>query len=155
MDFRKSTVICDLSDLISLLFASIDPVSWRKYRDAYIQMEKKVTLLDECNMDSGRKKLIHCFVGFHLVINMLTTIHRDVKEPPDGWVGMLVFGSYSDGHLCLPDLRIALPYKAGDIVFIRSWALKHFITAYKGTQRYVIVFSTTQSIFDWLQTLVG
>jgi hypothetical protein len=31
MDFRKSTVIHDLSDLISLLFASIDPISWRKY----------------------------------------------------------------------------------------------------------------------------
>jgi hypothetical protein len=118
-------------------------------------MEKEVTLLDECNMDSTRKKLLHCFVGFHLVINMLTTIHRDVKEPPDGWVGMLVFGSYSDGHFYLPDLGIILPYEAGDIVFIRSWALKHFISAYTGTQRYVIVFSTTQSIFDWLQNLAS
>jgi hypothetical protein len=155
MDFRKSSIIRDLSDLVSRLFASIDLVSWRKYRDAYIQMEKKITLLEECNMDSKtKKKLLHCFVGFHLVINMLTTIHRDVKEPPYGWVGMLVFGNYKDGHLCLSDLGITLPYEAGDVVFIRSWALKHFITAYEGTQRYVIVFSTTKSIFDWLQTLV-
>ena len=156
IDFRKSIIIRDLSDLMSLLFASIDPISWRKYRDTYIQMEEKVTLLKECNTDSkSKRKLIHCFVGFHLVINMLTIIHQDVKELPDGWVGMLVFGNYKNGHLCLSDLGIALPYEAGDIVFIRSWALKYFITAYKGTQRYIIVFSTTKSIFDWLQTLTS
>ena len=82
-------------------------------------------------------------------------IHRNVKEAPDSWVAMLVFGNYTNGDLCLSDLGIALPYQAGDIVFIRSWALKHFITAYRGTQRYVIVFSTTKSIFDWVQTLVS
>jgi hypothetical protein len=155
-DFRKSPLIRELSDLMSLLLASIDPPIWKKYRDAYIAMEDRFELLRECNMDSrtGTKHL-HCFVGFHLVINMLTTIHRDVKEPPDGWVGMLVFGNYTRGNLCLSDLGIALPYEPGDIVFIRSWALKHFITSYNGTQRYVIVFSTTKSIFDWLQTLVS
>jgi hypothetical protein len=140
---------------MSLLFASIDPISWTKYRDAYLQMEKNVEMLEECNMHSKTKeKRLHCFVGFHLVVNIFTTIHRDVKELPDGWVGMLVFGDYKDGHLFLPDLGIALPYKSGDVVFIRSWALKHFINAYQGTERYVIVFSTTKSIFDWLQRVV-
>ena len=141
---------------MSLLFASIDPAAWKQYRDAYVAMAEQFELLRECNMDSRTGvKHLHCFVGFHLVINMLTTIHRDVKEPPDGWVGMLVFGNYWNARLCLPDLGIVLPYEAGDIVFIRSWALKHFITAYKGTERYVIVFSTTKSIFDWLQTLIS
>jgi hypothetical protein len=101
------------------------------------------------------KKHIHCFVGFHLVINMLTTIHRDVMEPPDGWVGMLMFGNYKKGHLVISDLGIILPHQAGDIVFIRSWALKHYITSYEETERYVIVFSTTKSIFDWLERVTS
>ena len=152
MDFRKSSVIRELSDHMSVLFASMDPVSWRKYWDAYIAMADQFILLNECNMDLAQKKNhIHCFVGFYLVINILTTIHRDVQDPPDGWVGMLVFGDYRGGNRCIPDLGLALYYRPGDVVFMRSWALKHFITTYEGNQRYVIVFSTTRFIFNWFE----
>src|SRR5438045_4771663 len=73
---------------------------------------------------------------------MLTTPHRDVKDPPNGWVGILVVGSYTEGHLCIPELGIALPYQSGDVVYMRSWMLIHFITKYCGIQRYVILFAT-------------
>jgi hypothetical protein len=155
MNFRKSSVIRQLSDHISIIFASIDPKSWREYRDAYIRMSDMFPLLNECNTDPLAKSIktgqhIHCFVGLHLLVNILTTIHRDVKDPPEGWVAMLVFGNFKRGNLCIPDLGLKLLYQAGDIVFMRSWALKHFITEYKGDGRYVILFTTTYSIFQWL-----
>ena len=81
---------------------------------------------------------------------MLTTLHRDVLDPPDGWVAMVVLGNYENGELCLPDIGVALPYKARDVVFFRSWALKHFIRDFRGN-RYVLVFSTSSSIFEWLK----
>jgi hypothetical protein len=155
MDFRKSSAIRGVSDYISVIFASIDPKSWREYRNAYIRMSEKFPLLKECNTDPlaqsiGKSQHMHCFVGLYLLVNILTTIHRDVKDPPEGWVAMLVLGNFRRGNLCIPDLGLKLLYQAGDIVFMRSWALKHFITQYEGDQRYVIVFSTTYSIFQWL-----
>ena len=156
MNFRKSPAIRELSDHISVS-ASIDPKSWRDYRNAYIRMSDMFHLLKECNTDPLARSIkkvehIHCFVGLYLLVNILTTIHRDVKDPPDGWVAMLVLGNFSRGNLCVPDLGLKLLYRAGDIVFMRSWALKHFITEYEGDGRYVILFSTTYSIFQWLDS---
>ena len=92
---------------------------------------------------------IQCFVGHYILYNILTTIHRDLKDPKSGWVGMVVLGDFRDGNLCLPDIGVALPYQPGDLVFMRSWALQHFIRKYQGIERYVIVFSTPGSLFDW------
>jgi hypothetical protein len=150
MYFRKSATIRDLSDRMSILLASIDPVQWRRYRDAYTAMADKFLLLQECNFDfKGGKRHIHCFMGVHLVVNWLATM--DGEDPPDGWVAMLVFGDFRDGNLCFPDLGVTLPFQVGDVVFMRSSALKQFILPYVGKERHVLVFSTNKSIFDWLE----
>jgi hypothetical protein len=150
MYFRKSTTIRDLSDRMSILLASIDPVQWKKYRDAYTAMADKFLLLQECDFDfKNRKGHIHCFVGVHLVINCLEMI--DGEDAPDGWVGILVFGDFREGNTCFPDLGEALVCRVGDVVFMRASALKHFVRPYVGKERYLLVFSTSKSIFDWLE----
>jgi len=82
---------------------------------------------------------------------MLTTLHYDFKDPPKGWVTMVIVGNYIEGHLFIPQLGISLPYKSSDIMFIRSWMLLHFINEYSRPERFVMVFSTAYSIFEWLQ----
>jgi hypothetical protein len=89
---------------------------------------------------------MQCFVGYYILINMVTGIHRDIKDLLRGWVAMVVFGEYEKGELGLPDVCIAIPYQDCDIVFIRSWTLRHFIRKFEGT-RYVIVFNTPQDVF--------
>jgi hypothetical protein len=84
-------------------------------------------------------------VGVHLVINCLVT--TDGEDPPDGWV----FGDFRDGNIWYPDLGVALPFQVGDVVFMRSRALKHFLLPYVGKEWFVLVFSTSQSILDWLE----
>lgn len=135
--FRTSPVISRLSAFVSTLFAAIDPKAYREYRDAYVQMARDLPVLQ--NLDSGNP--MQCFAGYYLVLNLQTLLHRDCMDPRNGWVAMAVFGDYEGGELYLPDLCIRLPYKKGDIVFVRSWALRHFVSAFKGV-RYVIVFST-------------
>ena len=58
---------------------------------------------------------------------MLTTIHHNVLNLSDSWIAIVVLGNYEDKELCLPDIRVQLPYKAQDVVFIHFWDLKHFI----------------------------
>jgi hypothetical protein len=145
ISFRQSEPLRQLSEFISIVFAGIDAQSWDKYRTAYVQASElfiPLQVIDRCP--------IQCFVGYYLLVNMLTTLHRDVLDPPDGWVAMIVLGNYENGELVLPDIGVALPYKARDVVFIRSWALKHFIREFQGN-RYVLVFSTSSSIFEWLK----
>ena len=72
------------------------------------------------------------FTGTYVLLNMRTTLHRDVSDPPLGWAAMATFGSYEGGELCIADVQVKLPYRPRDIVFLRAWALKHFITKFKG-----------------------
>jgi hypothetical protein len=146
LHFRQSTTVNDLSEFVSILFAATDPESWRKYRDAYLRfVNDHVPLLKAIDTNG-----MQCFLTYCVLVNMSTGIHRDLKDPPDGWVAMVVFGEYTDGRLCLPDINVALPYRSGDVVFLRSWALKHFIWPFVGT-RYVFVSTTSESIVRWLQ----
>ena len=146
--FRKTEVVQDLATSVSILFAAIDPPTWRRYREVYQLAVSQDQILQDCDRGHG-----HCFVGHYLVINMLTTPHYDTTDPPTGWVAMAIVGNYTDGQLIIPELGIVLPYRSGDIVFIRSWMLLHFIREYSGTERFVIVFSTTYSIFEWLRKM--
>jgi hypothetical protein len=136
-NFRGSHAITKLSNLVSTLFATIDPKAYAQYRKVYLKtMEDYIGIK---NLDSGNP--MQCFLGYYCILNLDTALHRDVMDPRNGWVAMVVFGNYEGGELYLPDLLIRLPYKDGDIVFLRSWALRHFFHAFKG-MRYVIVFGT-------------
>jgi hypothetical protein len=85
---------------------------------------------------------------------MLKTYHYDDMDPPDGWVVMVVLGTIKGANLCFPEIGVALPYQTRDVVFVRSWALKHFIQRFEG-KRYVIVFATSQHLFDWFEMVFG
>jgi len=143
--FRKSQVVQNLATCVSLLFASIDPYTWSKYREVYRLAASHIPLLKDLDPED-----CHCFVGHYLVINMFTTPHYDITDPPKGWVAMPVV-NYTNGNLVIPELGIIILYQSGDIVFIRPWMLLHFINEYSGPERFVIVFSTTYSIFEWLE----
>jgi len=74
----------NLSEYLSIVFASLDPTAWERYRQAYIKTANVFVSLqayDRCP--------IQCFVGYYLLINILTTIHWDTKDPPDGWVAIV------------------------------------------------------------------
>jgi hypothetical protein len=144
-EFRKSRTMIDVADTISIMFAAVDPYTWRRYRDVYVDMASKFRLVKECDPNG-----IQCFVGHYTLINMLTTPHWDTTDPPRGWVAMLVVGDFREGELCIPELDVAIPYQSGDVVFLRSWMLLHFIKRYRGPERYVVVYATTYSIFEWL-----
>lgn len=146
IEFRKSDAIQNIATFVSVLFAAIDPPTWRRYREVYRLTASRIRLIREYDPEQS-----HCFVGQHLLINMFTTPHYNVTDPPKGWVAMVVVGHYTDGNLVIPHLGIVIPYQSGDIVFIRAWMLLHFINEYRGSERYVIVFSTCYSIFEWLQ----
>jgi hypothetical protein len=78
---------------------------------------------------------IECFIDHTILVNMSTTINRDWTNLPQGWVCMVVLGEFTEGGIVLPDLGVELPFQAGNVVFMRSWALWHFLKEYQGIER--------------------
>ena len=62
---------------------------------------------------------------------------------------MVVLVEFTEGGIVLPDLGVELHFPAGDVVFIRSWAVWHFLKEYQGVERYVIILSTSNVLFSW------
>ena len=61
---------------------------------------------------------------------------------------MVCWGDFSGGYLALPDLRVKLDFKPGDIIFFRSRLLEHFITDFEG-ERSNMVFFTHENVLKY------
>ena len=94
------------------MFAGIDSNAWKQYRQLY----EGITGPNHFSTIRSLDRPLQCFVGYYLVINLITTVHQDMKDPPDGWVAMVVFGDYEGGSLCFPDIGVELLYKSRDVV---------------------------------------
>ena len=76
VSFRSSAAIRELSEQISIIFAALDPATWQRYRQVYFQTAEVFPLE---MMDHSP---VSCFVAYYLLVNLLTTLHYDSKDPP-------------------------------------------------------------------------
>lgn len=75
--------------------------------------------------------------------------HKDAGDIRDGWVAMTCVGDFEDGLLVLPELNIKLEYLPGDVVFMRSSLVEHYISDYSG-HRTSMVFFTKGTTKEWM-----
>ncbi|TPX53313.1 hypothetical protein PhCBS80983_g06320 [Powellomyces hirtus] len=73
--------------------------------------------------------------------------HRDKKDPALGWCAIVPLGDFTDGDFGLPNLNLRLNVRARDILFLRPYALEHFVYPCKGSW-YSLVFVMHQAIID-------
>jgi len=88
------------------------------------------------------------------LFNLQTEGHRDGSDDKHGYAAITVFGSFTGGEFVIPELKIKFPIQPGDVIFLKSQLLIHFITAWqpKGPEgeRYSVVHFNHQSIVDWV-----
>jgi len=125
------------------IYQEIDPWAYLVYRNNYDYWASERYYMNEVMKVSGRC----CFLSTALLINQHVLPHKDGNDIPGGWVGMTVFGSFTGGFLCLPDLNIKVPFQPGDVVYFRSAVLEHYVTDFVG-QRYSCVLFTKASVHD-------
>lgn len=56
--------------------------------------------------------------------------HFNPGDVSDGWVARFCMGDFERGDLVLPGLGIKLPYQPGDLVFLKSAKVDHYINEY-------------------------
>jgi hypothetical protein len=90
--------------------------------------------------DAYKNNLRHsawdCHKGMVFLVNTRTKKHRDPRDCRSGIAGLFCAGKFHSGAICFPQLGIKIPFKPGDIILFRSFALEHFLEDWTGEHRF-------------------
>src|SRR5271170_4963744 len=94
--------------------------------------------------------LNHAFMGCISLHHMFTFLIRRMSEYSKHEARIRLdeyMETYGSTNRIFGFDRIKMPFT--DVVFLRSWALWHFLKEYQGVERYVIILSTSNALFNW------
>ncbi|RYP58062.1 hypothetical protein DL769_009137 [Monosporascus sp. CRB-8-3] len=99
-------VFAKASKTIQFLLQELDPEYLSDCREIYkaLPLENKI----HCRDDGGEHLTLYA-----LGINPHTMRHADTNDIRNGYAGLLTFGDYGGGNLCLPQLGFKIPYRPG------------------------------------------
>ena len=133
--FRR---IAPLVHAIGLFFERVDPQAFRVYQSAYEQVLNLTSL--SAYHYSGKA----AFLAHALLRNLTVEPHKDRGDVKEGWVAMCCFGEFTGGEFVVPALNIRFCFKPGDILFLRSAVLEHYVTAIDGSRSSMVFFTKKQ-----------
>lgn len=126
--------------VIGQLFKAIDPDSFRRYEDIWEALAHRGGL---GNIQSSNWQV---FSTIALVHELTVGPHMDDGDLGDGWAAMFVRGVFSGGDLVVPALGMKFPYKQGDLVFMRSSELEHYIDKWEGCRTGAVMFTKVTTV---------
>ena len=141
-EFSKS--LRKLTPTVEKLFATLLPDEHAKYKLAYLGISDKIH--GEGERDPV-DQAFGIFTSRSLVINANTNNHKDLADVCQGWCAIVVLGDFLGGDACFPQLGVKIDCPPGSVVFMRSYAVEHYIGSYRG-DRYSVVHFTHQTVHD-------
>ncbi|KAJ3175108.1 hypothetical protein HDU87_006505 [Geranomyces variabilis] len=133
--FLSSDAVQKLALLTGHLFESLDNVAAQTYRRAFDNMIPAFKAFwAQCPTNTT-------FAMLAIVANHRVDCHRDLKDAKDGWCVITCLGSFDNGNAVLPDMGIKVPFSPGDVLFVRSFALHHYVEQWTGSgaERFALV----------------
>ncbi|GBE82502.1 hypothetical protein SCP_0408860 [Sparassis crispa] len=94
----------------------------------------------------------HPFTSMVLNVNVVTHVHRDVKDLKACLV--LVLGDHTGGDLCLVEPGLVFPLRAGDLVVFHSGDVTHFNLHYRGERASLVLHSDAEGK-HWQEDQMG
>ena len=141
-----------LTFCLSLLYRVLNRKSW----DKSINVVSKVCKRNPSSriVRSGKWD---AWTGRVILANALTHAHRHLRDSPEALTAIACFGSFSGGEVVLPNLRVKFPCQPGDVIFINSHLLEHFVTKWEPSNlpdgrkggRHSIVHFNHKDIVEW------
>ncbi|KAJ3172311.1 hypothetical protein HDU87_007906 [Geranomyces variabilis] len=133
--FLSSDAVQKLALLTGHLFESLDNAAAQTYRRAFDNMIPAFKAFwAQCPTNTT-------FAMLAVVANHRVDCHRDLKDAKDGWCVITCLGSFDNGNAVLPDMGIKVPFSPGDVLFVRSFALHHYVEQWTGSgaERFALV----------------
>ncbi|RYP64948.1 hypothetical protein DL771_008517 [Monosporascus sp. 5C6A] len=140
-------VFAKASKTIQFLLQELDPEYLSDCREIYkaLPLENKI----HCRDDGGEYLTLYA-----LGINPHTMRHADTNDIRNGYAGLLTFGDYEGGNLCLPQLGFKVPYRPGACAILRGDRIQHFVSDYHG-ERYFVVGTNHEKVKQHAFRLLG
>jgi hypothetical protein len=91
-----------------------------------------------------------CWPSRSIALNSQTAGHCGSDDACWGFCCIVPQGDFTGGYLCLPTLGIQLSCPPGSIVFLRSYALPHYVSDFSGTRVGFVSF-LLQDVVDYYQ----
>ena len=123
--------------VIGQLFAAVDGQCFERFKNLYTAATNLGGAANLCVSEW------QVFLTMILVHQLRVDPHKDDGDMEQGWVAMFVTGEFTGGDLVLPSLGIKMDYQPGDIVFMRSGELEHYVDEWEGTRTGVVMFNKT------------
>lgn len=121
--------------VIGQLFKAIDRDAFAGYESVWNDLVARGGL---ANIHTSHWQV---FATMALVHELTVGPHIDDGDLAGGWVAMFVRGRFTGGDLVVPALGIKVPYQQGDLVFMRSSELEHYIDKWDGSRTGVVMFT--------------
>jgi len=140
-----------LTQTVEKLFETFLPDEHAKYTQAYNGIYDNIH--GQGNRDAVDSAL-GIFTSRSLVINANTNNHKDLEDICQGWCAIVALGGFEGGDACFPQLGVKIDCTPGSVVFLRSYAVEHYIGSYVGN-RYSVVHFTHQTVHDAYAEMTG
>ncbi|RYO94045.1 hypothetical protein DL766_004100 [Monosporascus sp. MC13-8B] len=140
-------VFAKASKTMQFLLQELDPEYLSDCREIYkaLPLENRI----HCREDGGEHLTLYA-----LGINPHTMRHADTNGIRKGYAGLLTFGDYEGGNLCLPQLGFKVPYRPGACAILRGDRIQHFVSDYRGG-RYLVVGTNHEKVKRHAYRLLG
>ena len=86
--------------------------------------------------------------------NVDTHAYVDLSDEKCGLTATTVFGRLRGGHFVVPGLNVKFPFQPGDVIFIRSSVLTHYVTEWlpiDNGDRFSIVHFNQEDVVRYLK----
>ncbi|KAJ3048862.1 hypothetical protein HK097_010139, partial [Rhizophlyctis rosea] len=103
--------------------------------------------VDPTNPTANPQPTIDFCPFFILVEDVYCNMHKDKKDAAGALCALLGIGDFT-AKVCLKELGVTIPFKAGDLLLIRSTHLSHQVHSVEGKKRFVGVFAMHEAIFQ-------
>lgn len=132
-----------LSDPINAALQVVDPVQYDALQTLSSELESKCAYLRALNAIDPLLLL-----GRVVLFNRKTPLHRDNRDPNNGWACLVAIGDFKGGSVYMPDINLRVRLEPGDALLLRGHALQHEVDDWDAGQRISLAHFTHQSLWQ-------
>jgi hypothetical protein len=137
---------------LSVALATIDFPLWKDCMEMMDKVWRRS--VSSHNIKSYRLDAWH---GCAVLSNVDIYIHLDLSDHKRGLAAMAVFGRFKGGEVVIPSLKVKFPFQPGDILFVRSSDLIHFVMEWSpmdGGERFCIIHYNHEDVVKYMEKVV-
>ncbi|KUJ12813.1 uncharacterized protein LY89DRAFT_755905 [Mollisia scopiformis] len=137
------------TEILKLLLSTVAPELCTEYENVARELAERYEMETGTNLFETRREG-GIFTMRAILINLLTTDHKDQNDWSNGFAGLVAVGDHEGGDLLLRELGLRIEARSGAAQLMRGRELAHSIDFYTG-RRFCVVCVTREANRKWAE----